>query len=520
MGISFADIREADRLDRSYAEAKRRRTGGGSPAFDALLFVAKWGLPFLPLLPLVWGGQVLDGAWFTAGLIVVWQIGMFVATGVAGRTEFEVLRFPEPGALFLARLTRCAAWFTLCGAAVAAWRWAMFDGEPDGAAIGMIFVASIFGSVSVLATFVHRSGARGAESPAGVASGCVVPSLLLLVLFAVLGRAVGARIPGGLVVVLCFALGRRTWLPWWETVLDGVVIALCFSAIRMDPSGRETFQASLAVTAAVLALIRATQIVRDGVRRSRFVATDEKDVPSAETAATPALSAIARRPRPGVGITRALARKTLVKARGLFVPDPAMSAAKGRVVVALLMLIVVPLGLAWHLRSAILAAFAVMLGADEAVPAAALAVAAATFSPSILATDLDARLHLFGVDYCEQVRHAMRSWFVAGCLPCVAAAAAMLVVTEAAPGAVAVACLLGACLLLRFGWNGLRGETSFASGCLTAIALGGALWVFEPSSDVVVPLAAGIALLGAVGTALRFRGLDEAALRARMRPKH
>jgi hypothetical protein len=221
-----------------------------------------------------------------------------------------------------------------------------------------------------------------------------------------------------------------------------------------------------------------------------------------------------------VGITRALARKTLVKARGLFVPDPAMGAAKGRAVAALLVLIVVPLALAWHLRSAILAALAVWMGAAAGSEAAALAVVAAAFSPSILATDLDARLHLFGVDYCDQVRHAMRTWFVAGCLPCVAAAAAMLVVTEAAPGAVAVACLLGACLLLRFGWNGLRGETSFASGCLTAIALGGALIWFEPPADVLLPLAAGITVLGAVGTVLRFRGLDEAALRVRMRLKN
>ncbi len=520
MGISFADIREADRLDRSYAAAKRRRNGGGSPAFDAFLFAAKWGLPLLPLLPLVWGGQVLDGAWFSAGLIVVWQIGMYVATGVAGRTEFEVLRFPEPGALFLARLTRCAAWFTVCGAAVAAWRWAMFNGEPDGAAIGTIFVASICGSVFVLATFVRRSGARGAESPVGVASGCVIPGLLLLVLFAALQLAVGAKIPGALVVVLCFALGRRTWLPWWETVLDGVVIALCFSAIRMDPSGREILQASLAVTAAVLALIRATQIVRDGVRRSRFVATDEKDVPSAETDAVPALSAIVRRPRPGVGITGALARKWMIGVRQTCTPLTTVRGPRRAAAFTLLALVVAPLGLAWHLRSAILAAFAVRVGADEAVPAAVLAVAAATFSPSILATDLDARLYLFGVDYREQVRHAMRSWFVAGCLPCVVAAAATLVVTDAAPGAVAAACFLGACLLLRFGWNGFRGESAFASGCLTAIALGSALIVFEPPADLLLPLAAGIAVLGAVGTILRFRNLNETTLRAQMRLKH
>lgn len=519
MGISFADIREADRLDRSYAEAKRRHAGGGDPGWIIISFAAKWGLPFLPLLPLAWGGEVLRGAWFTVGLIVVWQIAMFLAMDVARRTEFEVLRFPEPGALFLARLTRSAAWLALCGAAVAAWRCAMFDGEPDGAAIGMVFVASIFGSLSALAMFVRRNGARGAESPVGVASGCVFPAVLLVVLFAVLELAVRAKIPGSLVVVLCLTIGRGTFLPWWESVLDGVVIALCFSSITMDPSGRETLHASLAVTAAVLALIRAKQIVRDGVRRSRFVATDEKGVPSAETDAVPALSVITRRPRPGVGITRALARKTLVKARGLFVPDPAMGATKGRVVAALFVLIVVPLGLAWHLRAAILAAITVGMGAAKMPEAAVFAVASAAFSPSILETDLDERRHLFGVDYTEQVRHAMRTWFVVGCVPCVIAAAAVLVVTGAPSGAVAAACFLGACLLLRFGWNGLRGESAFASGCLATIVLGGALLWFEPTADVLLPLAAGIGALGLLGTVACFRGLDEPALRAQMRLK-
>lgn len=74
-------------------------------------------------------------------------------------------------------------------------------------------------------------------------------------------------------------------------------------------------------------------------------------------------------------------------------------------------------------------------------------------------------------------------------------------------------------LVLRFGWNGVRGESAFASGCLATIALGGALLWLEPGADLPLPLAAGVAGLGFIGTVARFRNLDEPALRAQMRLK-
>lgn len=86
-------------------------------------------------------------------------------------------------------------------------------------------------------------------------------------------------------------------------------------------------------------------------------------------------------------------------------------------------------------------------------------------------------------------------------------------------GAAAAACLLGAYLLLRFGWHGFTGETSFVSGGLAAIALMGALLLFEPSNNALLGRAAGIGALGLLGIEQRFRNLDEPALRVQMRLK-
>lgn len=519
MGISFADIREADRLDRSYAAAKRRHVGYGDPAGAIAQFVAKWGLPFLPLLPLAWGGEVLRGWWFAVGLVALCLIALRSADAIARRSEFEVLRYPDPAALFVARLARPVAWLVVCGGALAAWRCAALPAEVDPVVRAMVYVASICGSISALAVFVRRARARGSGRSTRSTIGCIVIGVLLLIGFAILSRTTGADFPGFIVAISAMHFAQDRGVAWWESIIDGALVALSLAVVLMEKESGANLPAALTAGACVLAAVRVTHTVVDGIRHSRRVAEKERD-PSPAAGTGPTLTALVRRPSPGVGTTRALTRKALVNARWLFEPEPGQGIVRRTAALAIAVVVAMPISVAWRVRSVIGAAAAVWMGASDERAAPILAVAAAAFSPSILDTDLDERLHLFGVDYCEQVRHAKRTWFVVGCVPCVVVAAATLVVTAAAPGAVAAACLLGACLLLRFGWHGFAGETAFVSGGFAAIALIGALLLFEPSNNALLGIAAGIGALGLLGIEQRFRNLDEAMLRAQMRLKH
>jgi hypothetical protein len=536
----WADVREAMRLDGSFARLMRKRAMAESLAKRKYVWIALWrGVP----LALKWGGPPVvvltatadDPAFATFMVVVLGGVWHTTGDRATKIKPFEALRLPSLVAIVLGRVIHQLPWLLWCGTCLAmtVWLRLSFAGRIDDPWSWLLLVAAVLGPVFAMVRAASFAAFRRTQvGRATTPIGCVA---MLLSWFAV-------RLAAEKLFIAGHEMFYLTWWTYWTgwsssqgllrrgrfadafplALLDLMALLPAGFLIGAGPAALagipdEAFRV-YAVVAFTWVTIGGAYLTIDAIRCATIcdVVEIETSVVSSGVRSAPALT-VERRRRPGRGPWIAAWEWWR---RHETVGLPRRGETREEKIGGWIAVFLAPLVLVFRgLVGPALAAGAVFAAAKptELTLAFAAAAAGAFASRTYVGGKLEERMYLLGVDYALQARQEVRSLLLVAAPPTLLAATIAACVRGLPPDALLAIAAVAAFLLVRAGWPGLVSNSSRILGCFPIVA-GVLLLIVLPSSPWVVgALLAGVGALGAAGLARRLARLDEARLRDEMR---
>lgn len=507
--LSWAAIREADRLDREYARRRRERdrlAGRSSPVGRVVLAALAWGTPVAPLVAAAFGADVAS-VWWAAGVgIVAVAPAIAKPNGVVRRDPFEQLRFPSHAALFVARFLRALPWLTWAGVCLGALRALQLMqaglGARTCAATALLLACAPAHALAARCAFVaaesigRSTGSTPRRVALGIAAVCAAIGLG--------GFAVGPIFKPA-IIALVFLYPRERGLARFAIAPKRLIVASLHGAWLFAASSAavgsvfvrgprsEAFASAALLGFAAWSVVATPFLVRWAMAQPPAGASRPEEASGSRDA--PMSAGPLRRPAPGGGLWRAARRRH--------------AALLGRAPSGPWRWTAWTLHSAWAARGAVLAGLTVMCAAEPEPLWKVLAACAALLAPSLLPAATDGRLFLLGSDLRTQDRSALRGLLVLGATPAVAAALAVAAWTGFDASALGATAIVTALLLLRAGWSGLAGASSALAHTAGNLAFVTTAALVAPDSERALPWAAAIAAVGAIGIAMRLSRTEQ-----------
>ncbi|MCE9634560.1 MAG: hypothetical protein K8T90_02550 [Planctomycetes bacterium] len=556
--VTWAEVREAARLDASYKALVKRRAWAGALRRGGRWWPVMWEVGFPAIGAFIWWAIALVipaaallaveepdrlVAFFMSPMSVVAVLGMLKLAdraAVALKLDaVQALRAPSRSALVLGRLTRLGPWLAWVGACAAV-AVSVLGGARGWTAPTIVLVCLgmlLLPLVCVVRDSVGRALTKSRDGRASWRTGLVILALTIAAAGAVawscgLGALRGwwwalLIVPSGVGAVADD--GRMAArLPWaladavWRLLAVGFLCApqRVFDAM---PSASVTVCATffaiypfLAIPIFVRSLTTAAQSIE-----ADFASVTPSDAATAaaDRAPEPRRTYGAWPPLPRAMPGRGLWRAAWEKWRAADVPRLPRRAADGTGAGAaawaqfcgLAVLQIVLFG-----TGPLFAGLAAGVSSRPAAGPLLFAFFAALFARRAVADGLASRLYLLGVDYRTQTMVDLRAMLLAAALPSIGVALAAAAIRGFPQDAVVGVAGVAAFLLLRAGWAGIVGESKRAFGCLGVAVIPAIVVAVGKSPASPTWILGCVTALGVVGLVRRLFVLDEARLRRQM----